>query len=82
MIPGSVINSGLYYGVIIDGIRGLVMAAVFLYLPCFTTLFGILPQWKLYRSKPGIQRLTKGLTCVSTGLLMGMVILYINLGNS
>jgi chromate transporter len=76
LIPGSVVNSGLYYGVLVDGIKGLLAAAIFLYLPCFTALFGILPSWKYYRNKPGVQRLTKGLICVTNGLLLGMVILF------
>lgn len=79
LIPGSVINSGLYYGVLVDGIIGLMIAALFLYLPCFTSLFGILPSWRYYRNKPGIQRLTKGLICVTNGLLLGMVIFISNI---
>jgi chromate transporter len=75
LIPGSVVNSGLYYGLLVDGIVGLMIAALFIYLPCFTSLFGILPSWRYYRNKPGIQRLTKGLICVTNGLLLGMVIL-------
>ncbi len=74
LLPGSVVNGARYYGVLIDGIRGLFVAAIFFYLPCFVSLYGILPQWKYYRSKPGIQRLTKGLSCVSTGFLLAMVI--------
>jgi chromate transporter len=73
LIPGSVVNGGIYFGVLVDGVRGMILAAICLYLPCFAALYGMLPQWKYYRSKPGVQRLTKGLTCVSTGILMGMV---------
>ena len=73
LTPGSVVNGALYYGVLLDGIRGLIVAAIFLYLPCFVSLYGILPQWKYYRAKPGVQRLTKGLTCVSMGLAVAMV---------
>lgn len=76
LIPGSVVNGALYYGVLLDGLRGLIVAAIFLYLPCFVSLYGILPQWKFYRSKPGVQRLTKGLTCVSSGLVLAIVTFY------
>lgn len=73
LLPGSVVNGTLYYGVLIDGLRGLLTTAICFYIPCFISLFGILPQWKYYRAKAGIQRLTKGLTCVSTGILSAMV---------
>jgi chromate transport protein ChrA len=73
LIPGSVVNSALYYGVLVDGIIGLMIAAIFLYLPMFTSLFGIFPSWTYYRNKPGVQRLTTGLICVANGLLLGMV---------
>ena len=76
IIPGSVVNGTLYYSVLVDGLRGLIVSSICFYLPCFISLFGILPQWKYYRSKPGVQRLTKGLTCVSTGLMTAMVIIY------
>lgn len=74
LLPGSVVNGTLYYGVLIDGLRGLITAAICFYIPCFISLFGILPQWKYYRAKAGIQRLTKGLNCVSTGILTAMVL--------
>ena len=46
-------------------------------IPCFITLYGILPNWKYYRAKPGVQRLTTGLTCESTGLMIAMVIILL-----
>lgn len=73
LLPGSVVNGALYYGVLLDGFRGLLVAAIFFYLPCFVSLYGILPQWKYYRAKPGVQRLTKGITCVSTGFVFALV---------
>ena len=73
LLPGSVVNAMLYYGVLLDGFRGLLVAAISFYIPCFITLYGILPSWKYYRAKPGVQRLTKGLTCVSTGFMIAMV---------
>jgi len=79
LLPGSVVNGILYYGVLLDGLRGLIVAAICFYIPCFITLYGILPNWKYYRAKPGIQRLTKGLTCVSTGLMIAMVPFYLKL---
>lgn len=78
IIPGSVVNGTLYYAVLVDGLRGLIISSICFYLPSFISLFGILPNWKYYRSKAGVQRLTKGLTCVSTGLMTAMVTMYLN----
>lgn len=77
MLPGSLINVGIYYGSLIDGVTGTILSACFLYLPCFLALCGILPEWRYYRDKPGIQRLTIGLTCVANGLCFSVVILII-----
>ena len=75
LIPGSHLNIGLYFGSLIDGIRGSVLAAIFLYIPCFLFLLGILPQWKYYREKAGIKRIYEGLMCSTTGLTLAVVIL-------
>lgn len=77
LIPGSLVNGGIYFGVLVDGFRGMVLSAIFLYLPCFLSLYGMLPQWRHYRSKPGVQRLVKGITCVTTGFLLAMVKIYL-----
>lgn len=74
LLPGSIMNVGIYFGALIDGFRGTVLAALFLYLPCFLSLCGILPQWRYYRDKPGIQRLINGISCVAVGLTFSMVI--------
>ena len=73
LLPGSIINVGIYFGSIIDGFRGIILSGFFLYLPCFLSLYGILPSWRYYRDKPGIQRVFNGLTCVTTGLIFSTV---------
>lgn len=75
LLPGSIINVGIYYGSLIDGFRGTIFSALFLYLPCFLSLCGILPQWRYYRDKPGIQRLINGISCVAIGLSFSVVLL-------
>ena len=50
-----------------------------MYLPCFLSLYGILPEWRYYREKPGIQRLIIGLSCVTTGLVFSTVHFALNL---
>jgi chromate transporter len=49
LLPGTHLNIGIYFGSMLDGVTGAILSAVFLYLPCFLSLFGILPQWKYYR---------------------------------
>ena len=73
LIPGSHINIGLYFGSLIDGLRGAVLAIVCLYVPCFLFLLGMLPQWKYYREKGGIKRIFEGLVCSTTGLTLSVV---------
>jgi hypothetical protein len=82
MLPGSIINVGIYYGSLIDGFIGTILSAISLYLPCFLALCGILPQWRYYRDKPGIQRLSIGITCVTSGLCFSVVHIYSTIGGS
>jgi len=77
MLPGTHLNVGIYFGSMIDGVQGALLSAIFLYLPCFLSLYGILPQWKYYRDKQGVQRLFQGIICVTTGLHLSMVIYLI-----
>ena len=46
---------------------------VFIYLPAFLSVYGILPDWYLYRDRPGVQRLLIGVSCVSSGLALASV---------
>jgi len=73
LLPGTLLNIGIYFGSMIDGVRGAILSAIFLYFPCFLSLFGLLPQWKYYRDKQGIQRLYQGMVCSTTGLTLAMV---------
>lgn len=66
-------NIGIYFGSVIDGFRGALLAAIFIYLPCFLSLLGLLPEWKSYRDRQGIRRLYEGLTCSTTGLTLAIV---------
>ena len=77
LLPGSIINVGIYFGSIIDGFKGVIISGFFLYLPTFLSLYGILPEWRYYREKPGIQRLFIGLSCVTTGLIFSTVSIYL-----
>jgi chromate transport protein ChrA len=73
LIPGSHLNIGIYFGSLVDGLKGALCAATFLYIPCFLFLLGMLPQWKFYRQMNGIKRIYEGLTCSTTGLTLSVV---------
>ena len=75
LLPGTHLNIGIYFGAMMDGVRGAFLSAIFLYLPCFLSLFGLLPQWKHYRDRQGVQRLYEGVVCSLTGLCLAMVLL-------
>jgi len=76
LLPGTSINIAVYYGTLIDGARGALLAWVCIYLPAFLSVYGILPDWYLYRDRPGIQRLLIGVSCVSSGLALASVQTY------
>lgn len=73
LLPGTHLNVGIYFGAMIDGVRGAFLSAIFLYIPTFLSLLGLLPQWFSYRDRQGIQRLYEGLVCSATGLTLAMV---------
>ena len=73
-VPGSHLNIGIYFGYLLDGIRGALLATVFLYIPCFLFLLGMLPQWKYYREKNGVKRIYEGIICSTTGLTLAIVL--------
>lgn len=74
LVPATSINVAVYYGAIIDGVKGAILAWIFVYLPAFLSVYGILPDWHLYRDRPGIQRILIGVSCVSSGLALASVI--------
>jgi chromate transporter len=73
LIPGSHLNIGIYFGSLVHGLRGTILAAIFLYIPCFLFLLGVLPQWRHYREKGGIKRIYDGIVCATTGLTLAVV---------
>ena len=77
LLPGTHTNIAIYFGGMIDGVRGAILAALFIYIPCFLTLLGLLPEWKSYRDRQGVRRLYEGLICSTTGLTLGMVFLVL-----
>lgn len=44
-VPGSPTNIAIYYGSVLYGVMGGLLAWLFLHLPSFLVMFGILPSW-------------------------------------
>ena len=78
MLPGAHFNVAIFYGAMIDGIRGAFLAGMSLYVPCCLGLIGLLPEWPFYRDREGVRRLYDGLACATTGLAIAMVPLPIS----
>jgi chromate transporter len=73
LMPGSSVNIVVYYGAIIDGLRGAFLSWIFIYIPAFLSVYGILPQWSSYRDKPGVSRLLIGMNSVIAGFILAAV---------
>lgn len=43
-------NIAIYIGAVLGGIPLAILAEIFMFLPGFFTIFGLLPYWKKYRS--------------------------------
>jgi chromate transport protein ChrA len=43
LLPGTHTNIGIFIGAMIDGFRGALLAIISLNLPCFLSIFGLLP---------------------------------------
>ena len=76
LLPGTHLNVGIYFGAMIDGVRGALLSALALFIPSFLSLYGLLPQWIYYRDRQGVQRLYEGLISSTTGLTLAMVHLF------
>ena len=57
LLPGTHLNVGIYFGAMIDGVRGSIFTMFALFVPSFLSLYGLLPQWIYYRDRQGIKRL-------------------------
>jgi hypothetical protein len=74
LLPGTHMNIIFYYGALIGGIKGAMITAIFLNIPCILSLFGLLPEWKYYRDREGVRHLYEGLICSTTGFLLAIVL--------
>lgn len=77
LVPGSPTNVAIYYGTVLYGVAGGFLAWLFLHIPSFLIVYGILPSWDEYRERAGIQRIIIGMNCVSLGFLFSAVSIYL-----
>lgn len=81
MMPGPIMNLSVYIGGFADGVRGSVIAYIFLYLPTFFFIWGVLPYWHSHRKDPNINNFIRGAGLVSIGFVFATAyILWQNAG--
>lgn len=73
LVPGNPSNIAIYYGTVLYGVLGGLLGWLFLQLPSFLLLYGIMPSWDQYRDRAGIQRIMIGMNCVALGFLSSSV---------
>lgn len=56
-LPGPMFNLSAYLGAIMYGIPGIFIGWWALFLPGFFFIYGILPWWKKFRTRPTIQKI-------------------------
>ncbi|PJZ64350.1 hypothetical protein CH371_18185 [Leptospira wolffii] len=68
-VPGPLFTFSAYIGVFLDGIGGAVAGLVWIFLPSFLILFGVLPYWEKIREYPWISSAVKGMNASVLGIL-------------
>lgn len=51
-LPGPLFNFSIYVGALVNGFLGALTGFVFLFMPAFLMIWGILPYWNKYRNSP------------------------------
>jgi chromate transporter len=67
--PGSIIIAATFFGYIHFGIIGSLLATVFVFIPSFLILMGIIPFFDKLRSYPQFNKVINGILCAFVGLL-------------
>jgi chromate transporter len=67
--PGSIIIAATFFGYVHFGIIGSLLATVFVFIPSFLILMGIIPFFDKLRSYPQFNKVINGILCAFVGLL-------------
>jgi chromate transporter len=68
-VPGPLFTFGTYLGSVVAGVPGALVATVFVFLPGFLVLLGVLPFWTSIRANPRIQAALVGVNAGVVGIL-------------
>ncbi len=68
-VPGPLFTFASYLGQVIAGPAGAVVSTVFIFLPGFLLLLGVLPFWSLVRSNAAMQAALVGVNAAVVGVL-------------
>jgi chromate transporter len=67
--PGSIIIAATFFGYMHFGILGSVLATIFVFIPSFLILMGIIPFFDKLRTFPQFNNVINGILCSFVGLL-------------
>jgi chromate transporter len=67
--PGSIIISATFFGYMHFGILGSILATIFVFIPSFLILMGIIPFFDRLKSYPKFNKVINGILCSFVGLL-------------
>lgn len=68
-VPGPLFTFGTYLGQVMAGVPGAVVATVFIFLPGFLLLLGVLPFWSVVRADRRISAALVGVNAAVVGVL-------------
>lgn len=69
-VPGPLFTLAGYLGQLMNGVSGVVIAVIAMFLPSFLLVIGTLPFWSIIRTKSGVQAALKGINASVVGILL------------
>lgn len=68
-LPGPMTNISCYLGYTMSGFAGSILAYLASFLPCFLSIWAVIPYWVKLRSNPSISTALKGISCAAIGFI-------------
>jgi len=68
--PGSIIIAATFFGYMHFGVPGSILATIYVFIPSFLILMGIIPFFDRLRTYPQFNRVINGILCSFVGLLV------------
>jgi chromate transporter len=68
-LPGPMTNISCYLGFTMAGFPGSVLAYIASFLPCFLSIWAVIPYWVRLRQNPSVSKGLKGVSCAAIGFI-------------